>query len=128
MKTEKVVSHTPTPWIINEVFKDKGGTLPAYQVYSNGQFVCETNSRSEAETIVKAVNEYDSLKAQKAALLEAAERLITQFKVIGMNQHRLLVRGQDFESASKNWEEATTGQVLEFEPLMKAIDQAEGGK
>lgn len=56
-------------------------------------------------------------------LMEVCERLITQFKVIQMHQHRLLVRGQDLESASKNWEEATEGMSLDFEPLMQEVEK-----
>lgn len=55
------------------------------------------------------------------ALVEACEKIKTQFKCISMHQHRLLIRGQDLESASKNWDEATEGQFIDFEELFESL-------
>lgn len=79
------------------------------------------------ETLEGAIGYLEAIDKAKG-LEEAIAKLITQFKIIQMNQNRLLVRGQDLESASKNWEEAASNQVLEFEPVMEALAKWEKEK
>lgn len=59
-------------------------------------------------------------------LLAALKGILAQFKAIQDHQNRLLVDGQDIESASANWDEATLGQFIDFTDAMKAVAKAEG--
>jgi hypothetical protein len=76
-------------------------------------------SREEAQA-----NAY--LIAAAPELLEACRNVALQFEAIKKRQHELLVEGQTLESAAANWDEATLGQSIDFEPLIAAIAKAEG--
>jgi len=58
-----------------------------------------------------------------SALVEAAEKHVEWFHRLEEKQHRLLVEGQTFETASKNWNEATNAfdNGLDFSELEKAL-------
>lgn len=58
-------------------------------------------------------------------LLAAAKAVVAQFEAISRRQHELLVLGQTLESAAANWDEATLGQSLDFQPLIDAIVRIE---
>lgn len=58
-------------------------------------------------------------------LLTAAKAVIAQFEAIKKRQDDLLVRGQTLESACENWDDATLGQSIDFQPLIDAIARAE---
>lgn len=55
-------------------------------------------------------------------LLEAAEGVIAQFEAIRRHQHELLDHG--LEHAARNWDRATLGQSIDFEPLILAVQRA----
>ena len=57
-------------------------------------------------------------------VLTAARNLLAQFEALKRRQHRLLVEGQTLESAAANWDEATRGDFLDFEPLQRAVEAA----
>lgn len=59
-------------------------------------------------------------------ILAACRSVVAQFERIKTLQTELLVTGQSLESAANNWDEATLGQSIDFEPLIAAIAKAEG--
>ena len=63
--------------------------------------------------------------AQREALLTAAKAVLAQFEAINRHQHELLVHRQTLESASRNWDEATLGQFIDFQPLINATATVE---
>lgn len=61
---------------------------------------------------------------QVRPLVEARRQQVQWFEAIKKKQHALLIEGQDLDSASKNWEEATTlDSPLDFEPVITALSQ-----
>ena len=61
---------------------------------------------------------------QSTALLVAAQGVLAQFQAINDHQNKLLVEGQSLASASKNWDEATLGQFIDFQALIDAVQAA----
>lgn len=88
-------------------------------------FPTKEESQSNARLIVEAVNTYAQHKEVIRGLLEAAKEVDAWFEAIKQKQDDLLVRGQDFESASKNWGEATDIESFDFRKLKEAIQKAQ---
>lgn len=62
------------------------------------------------------------LRASLKRLTVAAEVVIADFRRLQAHQDQLLVHGQTLESAAANWDEATLGQSIDFQPLIDALD------
>jgi hypothetical protein len=71
-----------------------------------------------------AMTREESLSQALRELVGAVKIHIKQFEEFKSKQHKLLVEGQTFESASENWNEATQCSI-DFQPLMDAIKTAE---
>ena len=65
------------------------------------------------------------LVQDRQALLYACRVVVGEFEAIKQRQYELLTLGQSLQSAAANWNEATMGLSVDFEPLMAAIAQAE---
>lgn len=66
------------------------------------------------------------LLTTRAELLTACRNAVAEFEAVKEHQYKLLILGQTLESAAANWDEATLGKSVDYEPLMAAIAKAEG--
>jgi hypothetical protein len=68
----------------------------------------------------------ESLSQALRELVQVTKAHIEQFEKMKVKQHELLVEGQTFETACENWDEATMGISLDFQPLINQVKTAEG--
>lgn len=92
-------------------------------------------SRSSGEKTVECVckfcvDEVLSLRTRLTECEKAMRNVLDQFERIKEHQRKLLIEGQTLETASENWDEATSGHSIDFTLLKDALKSAsgEGGK
>lgn len=77
--------------------------------------------------ICDAVVAWRAVIAQRDELLMAAKLVLAHLESISQHQRELLIEGQTLESAEQNWDEATLGQYIDFQPLIDAVAKIEAG-
>lgn len=102
--------HTPTPFIINPIFKDKVGKVSAFQIYKDGKYFCEVPDSRWAEEIVRAVNSHEALLEALKDIANGNMDMKDREQIIGLSEAAFFESWLDWAK----------------EKAEKAIAQAEG--
>ena len=127
-------AHTPGPWRVDKhafmVFAEnpyKHDLMHIADIRGWGHLTGTGGGCGMSDEKAEAIQRANAdLIAAAPDMLAALKALVAQFQSISDHQHGLLVEGQNYASASANWDEATLGQYIDFGPAIAAIAKAEG--
>jgi len=112
-----------------KLFREVCGNSTKSWVTEIARFAQEVRDELKDKLVIRQRDHYElgrELENERKLSDELAENLdvvYEWFLDIKEKQEKLLVTGQTFESASKNWEEASTlDKGLDFEPIVKALE------